>query len=81
MIAGQVKSQEFWFLSPGSRAALNKREGLRWYALLLEGNFSDNAAQLAKDYTDYCRLASDMTRIIFKNPNALTKFIRFLAEF
>ena len=50
-IAGLISSDDFEFLEPSTKEALNKIESLRWHAILLEGGFSNDAAQLAKDQT------------------------------
>ena len=76
-IAGRISSEDFEFLEPSAKEELNKIESARWHATLLEGSFSNDATQLAKDHTNYLRLSHNTARTTFKNPAALAKLIKF----
>jgi hypothetical protein len=76
-----IKAGEFGYLSSESRAALNKREAARWFSILLEAKYSDDAKQLALDHTSYDRLSAEMVRIVIGSAAALDELVRRRPDF
>ena len=72
---------QFGFLSPESRAALNKREAARWHSILLEAKYSGDATQLAKDHTGYCRMSAETVRIVLSSAAAFALFAKRRTDF
>ena len=75
-IAGRVTPDDYDLLEPSAQIELNVLEFARWRRLLIEGGFSTDAAQLAKDHTNYVRLTYDTVRITFKDSNVLVKLVK-----
>ena len=76
-----IGAGEFGYLSPESRAALNKREAARWYSILLEAKYSGDATQLALDHICYDRLSAETVRIVIGNAAAFDEFVKRRTDF